>query len=77
MALLNKENVRSVAKHYVGDNLGALGKYAGGLLANKAPKIPGIDYQLLGEYGGEQLGGLFRRGGAVRRRIVRKRKSRK
>jgi len=77
MALLNKENVRQVAKTYVGDNLGTLGKYAGGLLAKKAPKIPGLDYQLLGEYGGEQLGGLFRRGGMVRRRVARRRKSRK
>jgi len=47
------------------------------LLAKKAPKIPGLDYQLLGEYGGEQLGGLFRRGGMVRRRVARRRKSRK
>ena len=69
--VLNKENVKQVASQagkYIGSHLGGLGKYAGGLLADRAPKIPGLDYQLLGEYGGQQLGGLFRRGGAVRRR---------
>lgn len=55
------------------DTLGSVGKHVGGLANTYAPRIPGIDYQLLGEYGGEQLGGLFRRGGAVRRRRVVKR----